>query len=308
VLTSGKTFSRKQLKRTIGKPVQADLTENSEVVKSLLGNNNNALENHSALMSWEAVPTNIKLVHTLNLDYHMGSQLLKESATKCLSSWDAISTSIIDVKDRKTIFSKKTTSEYKKAFYDIVGSSSGAIFTLESDPDVRKESQYFSSSEKITYGEIAFVLEISPSNIIGTFSHDVWFDNHAGIRKVPEELQYLLSNKGALASAIFNGISKDNKAVNLPRGTYLQVRPYLEILDEQRRKKAEHNEVIITGREGVYIHPGRPPSKAVNVKEILILPTGDVRWKNGVPILNDNLQAALDAVTLHNPGLPISFI
>lgn len=117
-------------------------------------------------------------------------------------------------------------------------------------------SRYYSSSETITYGEVSFVLDVSPSNIIGTFSHDVWFDNHVGIRKVPNELQSLPVNKGALANAIFRGVAKDNYKAKLPNGTHLQVRPYLDILDGQRREGAEHNEIIITGKEGVYIHSG----------------------------------------------------
>jgi hypothetical protein len=308
MLKSKSPLSKRQLKKTIGKPMPADLTENSEVVSSLLRKNSSAHKNLIALKSWEVMPTDIKLVHTVHLGYHMDSQLLKENATKCLSSWDAISASVIDVKDRKAIFSKKPISVYKKAFYDVVGSSGGAIFTLESDADAKTMSRYYSSSETITYGEVAFVLDVSPSNIIGTFSHDVWFDNHVGIRKVPNELQNLPVNKGALANAIFRGIAKDNDKAKPPNGTYLQVRPYLDILDGQRREGAEHNEIIITGKEGVYIHPGRSPSKAVTVKEILILPSGEVQWKNGIPILNKNLQTALDAVKFHNPGVPISFI
>ncbi|MBV4483812.1 hypothetical protein [Pseudomonas khavaziana] len=301
-------LSRKQLKKTIGKPKPADLNENSEVVKALLRKNSSALQNLIALRGWDVMPRDIKLVHAVHLGFHMDSQLLKENATKCLSSWDAISASVIDVKDRKTIFSKNPISVYKKAFFNLVGSSSGAIFTLESDADAKTMSEYYSSSETITYGEVAFVLDVSPSNIIGTFSHDVWFDNHVGIRKIPDELQSLPVNKGALANAIFKGIAKDNDKAKLPNGTYLEIRSYLDILEGQRREGAEHNEIIITGKEGVYIHPGRSPSKAITVKEILILPREEVQWKNGAPILNEDLQTALDAVKFHNPGVPVSII
>lgn len=51
-----------------------------------------------------------------------------------------------------------------------------------------------------------------------------------------------------------------------------------------------------------------PASKAVKVKEIIILPHGDVRWVNGKPHYNENLTQAVNKVIKNNPGIKISVV
>lgn len=221
------------------------------------------------------------IVHSLKSGTYPDSQLFHENATTCLSKWDAISTSVIDLTDRVPVFNLNSVNE----------------------------NRYFTESNRMTIGEIVLVLHTDTSNIasniIGTFPKDVWFNNHAGIRDLTPGQQSTLENKGALSRAIINGIPKTNAPVNLlPKQTYLHVRPYKEILD--KRKMNEYTEVIITGREGVHIHPGRPPSRAIKVKEILIFPNGKIEWANDIPILSESLNTAIATLKRFNPEVPLS--
>lgn len=196
-----------------------------------------------SLHDWGKLPEHLSLVHTLNVGLHHESPLLEGSVSDLLSTWDAISTSLIDVMDRKTIYQKKPISEVVQAVKNLVGS--GAMPELISDLSAKNEKIYYSHSDDISYGEIAFVLDFSPSNIIGTFPSDVWFPNHAGL-----EYSNKIERSSALSKAIFNGDSKGNR-VSLPRGTYVDVMPYQELLDKQKEHGRKYNEVILMGKGGI---------------------------------------------------------
>jgi len=104
-----------------------------------------------------------------------------------------------------------------------------------------------------------------------------------------------IESKAELSNAILKGISKNNEIVNLPKRTYLHVRPYLAIIRDQRSAPNSHySEVIITGREGVYIHPDMLKTKAIKVKGGYA--RGKIEWHNGRPVLKENLRFALEAI------------
>lgn len=263
-------------KKDIGHPVKGKLIENSEQVKAQFRGDENAEKNYQALLSWKALPQDLSLVHALKLERHTDSILLRENAEKCFSKWDAISTSLISARDQIS------TYHYDRA------------------------NRLISKSSSTAFGEIAFVLDFSPSNIIGTFPHDVWFDNHAGMRMGATASQ-TIESKGALSNAILKGIPKSGAPVNLPKGTYLDVRPYLAILRDQRSYQSpHHSEIIITGKEGVHIHAGMPITKAVRVKEISITPHDGVEWRNGQPLIRNDLASILETLKKLNPEIPVN--
>lgn len=290
MLKAEQQSSKKRFKKSnIGIPMNRAIDNHYETLHSLFKGEQLKINNHYALLDWEALPENIKIVHSLKLSTHPDSQLLRENATTCLSRWDAISTSIIDLTDRVPEIYLKKTSERSHL-----------------QASAANENRYFTKSNKMTLGEIAFVLHADASNIIGAFQKDVWFNNHAGVRNLTPEQQSTLENKGALSRAIINGIPKPNAPINLPQQTYLHVHPYKEILN--KRNIGEYSEVIITGREGVYIHPWRSPSRAIRVEEILILPNGEIEWVNDIPILKEGLNTAIATLKRLNPEVPLSIL
>ncbi|MBV4483815.1 hypothetical protein [Pseudomonas khavaziana] len=272
-------------KKHIGSPTL--LTESEELcaIQALLKGDKNSIENHRALSSWKKLPRDLCLVHTLKYEEHTNSELLGESAEKCFSEWDAISTSLLSRRDY-----------VKSTKLDVQNLISTGKFITKANP--------------LTFGEIAFVLDVSPSNIIGTFPYDVWFNNHAGMKGNAAATQSI-EGKGALSNAIFKGIPKRSAPsdLSLPKGTYLDVRHYLEILREQRKyAPPHHSEIIVTGKEGVYIHAGMPKTAPVRVKEILVMPSGQVEWHDGQPIIQDDLAYTLRILKLLNHNIPINFL
>lgn len=266
-------------KKDIGSPVPAEVTENSVATQALLRGDKSAVENYQALLSWKKLPSDLSLVHALRLGLHADSELLSENAEKCFSGWDAISATLISRRDQ-------TSTRY----FD-------------------SARRLFSVAHPTAIGEIAFVLELSPSNIIGTFPYDVWFDNHAGMRRGGGEASQSIESKGALSNAILKGIPRNNAPVNLPKGTYLDVRPYQAILRDQRANpNSQYSEIIIAGREGVHIHAGMAKTKAVTVKEILVMPHDEVEWRDGNPLIREDLKLALERLKILNPNIPINFI
>ncbi|MER5274111.1 hypothetical protein [Serratia marcescens] len=281
-------FYDKKNARKIGRPIK---DENP----TLEGDH---YRNVMALNSWKNLPGHLHLVHALNLFANTESPLLEQNASELLSTWDAISTSLIDIRDRKTMFARTSISEIAQTVKNFSGSASKPELT--SELSIKNEKQYYSKSENITYGEIAFVLDFSPSNIIGTFPSDVWFPNHVGLEKSNP-----IERSSALSKAIFNGESEGNRAT-LPKGTYVDVMPYQELLDKSKELRRQYNEVILMGKGGISLHPTMPASKAIKVKEIIILPRREVRWANGKPHYNQTLTQAVDKLIKNNPSIKIS--
>lgn len=124
----------------------------------------------------------------------------------------------------------------------------------------------------------------------------MWFDNHADMQE-ETRVSESIEGKGALSNAILEGIPKKKKrsVIGLPKGAYLDVRPYRPILSSQSSyQRPYHSEIIITGKEGVYIHAGMPRSKADRVKEILVTPHNVIEWSNGIPQIRDVLKYTLE--------------
>lgn len=168
-------------------------------------------------------------------------------------------------------------------------------------------------------GEIAFALDFSPSNIIGTFPQDVWFPNHIGAFNDSllggDFTQFFptVKHKGALSKAIFFGVSLNgNGKYRLPNKTYLDILSPSDLLMEQNKIGRPYNEVIAMGKGGISIYPNMPTSKPISVKEIFFLPKGNVTWNrrnNGddTPILPSKLMDAYKLVEMYNPGISIKF-
>lgn len=120
-----------------------------------------------------------------------------------------------------------------------------------------------------------------------------------------------IEGKGALANANLKGILKKKKisVIDLPKGAYLYVRPYRAILSSQRSyQRPHHSEIMITGKEGVYIHAGMPRTKAVRVKEILVTPHDEIEWCNGIPLIRDVLKYSLELLNVLNTNIPINLL
>ena len=281
MMRSKKTIKKKH----IGSPTLLTESEEPRAIEALLRGDKNSIDNHQALSSWKKLPRDLCLVHTLKYKEHTNSELLGESAEKCFSEWDAISTSLLSRGDY-----------IKSTKLDVQNLITSGKFVTKASP--------------LTFGEIAFVLDVPPSNIIGTFPYDVWFNNHAGMKANAAATQSI-EDKGALSNAIIKGIPKSCAPfdLQLPKGTYLDVQHHLVILREQRKNAPpHHSEIIITGKEGVYIHAGMPKTAPVRVKEILVMPSDQVEWRDGQPIIQDDLAYTLRILKLLNHNIPINFL
>ncbi|WP_447890673.1 RHS repeat domain-containing protein [Pseudomonas hormoni] len=258
-------------------------------------------KNHQSLQSWINLPENLSLVHTLKINEHrLDSELLRLDANSVLSSWNAISTSLVNFDDRQThVISKPIIP---------TGEFHGMII----EPDQLTE---YLTSKQITYGEIAFKLEFEASNILGTFPHDLGFQNHAGASIIPDSATPIekVIERAKFSEVFFAGkpiIGYESRSKN----TYYEIVTPEELLNQQLNVKdengapvtAHYNEVIITGKEGVSLHMGMPTSKKISVSEIIILPMEDVRMEGGRPIYSELLKRAVGMVRQANPNIKIS--
>jgi insecticidal toxin complex protein TccC len=276
-LTYSDGDGRKRKKPTIGKPVKAE-----PVMHRFYS------DNVKNLKEWADIGPDLAIVHTLRLNdryFPKPSALLKESANKLFSSWDAISTSLINLSDRDTKVLQKSSA--------LEGNS---------EPATIERSDRFLSSKKITRGEIAFVLNVSPSNIIGTSAVDAFFPNHIGSGEKSIE------GKGALAKAVFSGqlvVPDARKGVD----THYKIStPKQLILDQKNIADVRpYNEIIVMGKEGVVIHQSMGASKNLTVREIFILPEDRLPLVDGKPVLPEYLSQAVNSVRSANPGVKISF-
>jgi insecticidal toxin complex protein TccC len=259
--------------------------------------------NVSALNDWKNLPKNLSLTHSLKLDrltHSTTSPLLFKEASSVLSSWDVISTSLVDFNSRKT-----ETKTYR-ATSAFAGEFAGMIVFDDED-----SSNYLSAND-ITFGEIVFKLKVNPSNIIGTSPFDLWFPNHAGfpyntVQLGQEPPKLTIEQAGELSKAVFSGASLDNLIEEHLQTHYSVLTPN-SLLTQQQSLGTTYNEVLIAGKKDVSIHMGMPNTKAITVEEIVVLPHGDVRLdKNNKPIYRQDLLNVVEQLKSVNPHIKISF-
>ncbi|MHA0273246.1 hypothetical protein [Enterobacter ludwigii] len=186
----------------------------------------------SKLKSWSHLKNNCVLAHTIRGDYLNSSELLNRNAEDVFSTWDVISASYVNL---------------------------NKIIPLERSivAPLRRATGFF--------GELTFVLDVHPQNILGTHAHDVWFPNHAGIET---------KNTYALVDSILSGKGKEHKLAvkNWPMQSgknYNHIMKPDELL--QKTKYGSYNEVLLIGRPNVNIYPGFKPTKKIKVKEIIYI-------------------------------------
>jgi insecticidal toxin complex protein TccC len=247
------------------------------------------------LKAWENLPPNLMLVHTLVDKTHgRDSELLRRNADEVMSSWDAISTSLINLNDRKT--KRVKTVALQKAF--------------KIDP--LKVHDTYSVSERITLREIALKLTVKPSNIILLSAADLGFRNHIGTKRDPVYGRYHW-RAGALAEHVNEQLNQPGESLSPKRilspSELIKAQHDDLALDPLDPLDSPHNEVIITGRKDVSIHTNYPASKPVTVEKIFVLPNDPVlqRAEDGqlVPVLPSYLQKAVDQLKKLNPGIPV---
>lgn len=244
------------------------------------------------LNSWGNLSENLMLVHSVVDSMHgRDSELLKYKADDVLSRWDAISTSLINLDDRNT-----------QIFEAPASPQPGTLDSLQTP-------ETYTVSEVITYREIAFKLNFTPSNIITMSGADMSFPNHIGTQRHPVSGNKT-ENAGALAKHVFR------PQANWPKRDHQVVLSVSELRELQQKNSTNnpdffpHNEVVITGRKDVSLHAGLPVSQSVSVAEIFVLPREPVlrRKENGrlEGVLPQYLQNAVDKLKILNPGIPVS--
>jgi hypothetical protein len=247
------------------------------------------------------LPENLSLVHTIKLNIRqLNSELLLKDANSTLSSWDAISASLVNFNERQT------HTIYKPQ------APTGEFHGMIVEPDQLGE---YRTSKQITYGEIAFKLTFEASNILGTFPHDIAVQNHAGGASLPDDATTIdiIKERAKFSEAFFSGTPKAGFEARSKENFYKIVTPE-ELLAQQLNVKdengmpitANYNEVIITGREGIALHMGMPASRKISVSEIVVLPMEDIRIEGGRPVYPALLRQAVNMVHRANPNIPIS--
>ncbi|ANY85940.1 MULTISPECIES: hypothetical protein [Pseudomonas] len=173
------------------------------------------------LQQWERLKDQDRfLVHGVTLDKFERGPLSKRQAEEVLNTWDVFSTSLIDVKR----IAQARHHDQKKG-----GERSTQLF-----------------------GEVGFILEVPPQNILGTFPQDVMFPTHFRAKDF------------AFADAIFNGTSKF--------GWIKMVERYNKVLppDDVVGKTLLHNEVLVVGKSNVKIY--FPLTQAIKVVGVIYAP------------------------------------
>ncbi|MBF8731440.1 hypothetical protein IRZ59_13460 [Pseudomonas guariconensis] len=173
------------------------------------------------LQQWERLADQKRfLVHGVSLEKFENGPLSKRQAEEVLNSWDVFSTSLVDI---------KRISQYRH----------------------RDQKRGRARSTQL-FGEVGFLLEVPPQNILGTFPHDVLFPTHVSAENF------------AFADAIFNGTSKF--------GWIKMVERYNKIMppDDVIGKTLLHNEVLVVGKSNVKIY--FPLTEAIKVLGIIYAP------------------------------------
>lgn len=165
--------------------------------------------------------------------------------------------------------------------------------------------------DRITYGEILFVLKGLPSNLIKTAAEDIVFRNHD-----PEEFKKLTELDIVVPNQIQVGSqSTGRKKFREAAGIY-SITQLLETTARNRREQMigygsgkKYNEVIITGQGGFDIHKNGLLSIPLEVSEIIILPDPkeSVKWSGSSPAgLKGKIYKCVAKVKKANPGLKVT--
>jgi hypothetical protein len=163
------------------------------------------------------------------------------------------------------------------------------------------------------YGELGFVLDVPPQNILGTHYRDVYFPNHIGTPKYFGAGKYKRKEDSwKLADATFSGVGKnigiagfghDKAAWPINEGNpYNIIEAPIDILFKSNR--ARHNEILIIGKPGVSLHHGYPPSQEIKVKAIIV---GERNSDSNFTSLQrkHELDVAIEKLSKANPGLRV---
>lgn len=186
--------------------------------------------NIAALNQWANRDENdLVLVHALR--HFTGTQpLLINNANDVFKTWDVISTSLISIREVKRQYKTSLRSRLRPMI-----------------------------------GEVAFILDVPPQNIIGTFCSDGWFPNHAG--REGNSPTGRVINSYALFDSIRSGITQKGKVT---KGGCNQVYDPKTLLG--KTPDNYHNECLIVGRGGVNTYSGFPVTVDLRVKGIIYAP------------------------------------
>lgn len=214
--------------------------------------------NRAGAEKWRHLKKDRHIVHSLTIRGHgETSPLLYQNAENLFASWDIISASLITFRDMNKFKQRHVSKEWIR----------GGCF-----------------------GDINFVLKVPPQNILGAFTKDIWFPNHAGVNKNTREV----INPNALTDAIFNGygvrrqrlVSRYNNNIPSPS----------QLLSETKL----YNEILLIGRSNINYHKGLPATNRIKVLGIYIAPADksiSADYRKYIPILKNN-----------NPGVPVDYI
>ncbi|RBQ34387.1 hypothetical protein C2125_10270 [Rahnella aquatilis] len=216
-----------------------------------------------ALKKWDARNKKRQLlIHTVSAAYG-ASPLMTQPAREVFKTWDIISSSFIDV--------------------DAVLKG----FRLGAGLTVRSQSGLFF--------EAGFILDVPVQNILGTFSGDVWFPNHAGVNN------NMVYDRFALADNIFAGRSK-KKEIIAPGG-YNQIQPPEKILKNTNYQW--HNEILLIGRPDINTYQGLPPTREIKIAGIFVAPKTIRPDQMATREINEKLYRLVDRMKRCNPGVPV---
>jgi hypothetical protein len=159
--------------------------------------------------------------------------------------------------------------------------------------------EYRSKYIRSQWANVGLLLAVPPQNIIGTFTEDVSFQNHAGIKE---------NNSFALAENYFNGIPKNfagkkgKERFNYIREHLLPNKSYAHITTPEHliknRVHNKYNEVLVVGKSNVNIHAGFPPTGHITVCGIYHL----TKFGNKADPDDEKLVGQLKIL---NPDLPV---
>lgn len=207
------------------------------------------------------------LIHTISINYG-SSPLLTRPAREVFKTWDVISSSFIDL--------------------DAVLRG----FRLGRGLTVRSQSGLFF--------EAGFVLDVPVQNILGTFSNDIWFPNHAGVNTGTGKVY----DRFSLADKIFEGKGK-NKEIMAPGG-YNQIQPPGKIL--KKTNYQWHNEILLIGRPNINTYQGLPPTSDIKIAGIFVAPKTIRATREMTIEANERLYKLVDRMKKCNPGIPVTDI
>lgn len=216
-----------------------------------------------ALKKWDARNKKRQLlIHTVSAAYG-SSPLMTQPAREVFKTWDIISSSFIDV--------------------DAVLRG----FRLGVGLNVRSQSGLFF--------EAGFILDVPVQNIMGTFSGDVWFPNHAGVDNG------MVHDRFALADNIFAGRSKKREII--APGGYNQIQPPEKILKNTNYQW--HNEILLIGRPDINTYQGLPPTREIKIAGIFVATKTIRPTQIATREINEKLYRLVERMKRCNPGVPV---